>query len=349
VSRRTVAAGVAVVAAGAAAVVVGIRADEPSAPAATALPPATAQVTRQTMVDTDTVSGDLGYGATTTLAGRIPGVLTRVPQAGDVIGRGQAIYRVDDTPVLLMFGGVAAYRMIGSGVAGRDVRQLETNLAAVGYGGFTVDDRFTAATANAVRRWQRDHGLPRTGRIEAGRVVFAPAAIRIDSVAAGVSQSTGGGQEVLRYTGTGRQVTAELEVSRQRLARVGGAVRVRMPDGRTVAGRVTRVHTVVRPPSVPDGRPETSLETVIALADRNAAAGIEAAVVDVEFTAAERRDVLCVPVAALVALAGGGYGVEVVDGGATHYVRVDTGLFAGGRVEISGAGIRAGRTVGMPR
>jgi len=54
------------------------------------------------------------------------------------------------------------------------------------------------------------------------------------------------------------------------------------------------------------------------------------------FTAAEHKDVLTVPIAALVALAEGGYGVEVVDGSTSHYVRVETGLFASGRVEVSG-------------
>ena len=49
------------------------------------------------------------------------------------------------------------------------------------------------------------------------------------------------------------------------------------------------------------------------------------------------------------ALAGGGYGVEVVDGSTTHYVKVTTGLYADGRVEITGDGLVEGTTVGMPR
>ena len=57
---------------------------------------------------------------------------------------------------------------------------------------------------------------------------------------------------------------------------------------------------------------------------------------------------LTVPVAALLALAEGGYGVEVVDGSTSHYVAVETGLFAGGRVEVSGDGLAEGMTVGMP-
>ncbi len=43
-----------------------------------------------------------------------------------------------------------------------------------------------------------------------------------------------------------------------------------------------------------------------------------------------------------------GFGVEVVEGDATRHVPVTTGLFAGGRVEISGDGLTEGMTVGMP-
>jgi multidrug efflux pump subunit AcrA (membrane-fusion protein) len=78
-----------------------------------------------------------------------------------------------------------------------------------------------------------------------------------------------------------------------------------------------------------------------------AAAAYALASVDVTFTAEERADVLAVPVAALVALREGGYGVEVVEGNRSRYVPVETGLFADGLVEISGAGIEEGMTVGM--
>ncbi|MGP4102601.1 peptidoglycan-binding protein [Nonomuraea sp. KM90] len=317
-------------------------------PTAANLPPDTARVTRQTMLDTDEVAGDLGYGARTVLAGRIAGVVTKVPRAGQVIRRGRPIYRVDNTPVVLMYGDVAAYRTLGLWVTGADVRQLETNLKALGYGGFTVDGTYTEATATAVQRWQQDLGLSQTGQVEQGRVLFAPGAIRVDTVTAGVNQSTGNGREVLRYTGTGREVTVRLEVSDQRLARRGVRVQVRLPEGRKVAGRVNRVHTVIEQPADPSGQAETLIEAVVSLRDPKAAAGIEAAVVNVVFTAAERKEVLTVPVAALVALAEGGHGVEVVEGSATRYIKVETGLFANGLVEVTGDGLAEGMTVGMP-
>jgi multidrug efflux system membrane fusion protein len=53
-----------------------------------------------------------------------------------------------------------------------------------------------------------------------------------------------------------------------------------------------------------------------------------------------------VPVNALVARRGGGYGVELAAG--RRIVPVRTGLFAGGYVEVSGSGIRAGTRVVVP-
>jgi multidrug efflux system membrane fusion protein len=69
----------------------------------------------------------------------------------------------------------------------------------------------------------------------------------------------------------------------------------------------------------------------------------------VDFVSQARKNVLAVPVAALLALPNGGYGVQVVDGDATRIVAVKTGMFAAGKVEVKGAGIKPGTTVGVPR
>jgi hypothetical protein len=55
-----------------------------------------------------------------------------------------------------------------------------------------------------------------------------------------------------------------------------------------------------------------------------------------------------VPVTALLALAEGGYGLEVVaEDGTTSTVPVDTGLFAEGKVEVSSPEIEEGTVVGV--
>jgi hypothetical protein len=66
------------------------------------------------------------------------------------------------------------------------------------------------------------------------------------------------------------------------------------------------------------------------------------------YSRVSRARTVTVPVAALVALAGGGYGVQVMTGTATRYVPVQLGTFAGGRVQVAGDGIAAGTRVGVP-
>ena len=81
--------------------------------------------------------------------------------------------------------------------------------------------------------------------------------------------------------------------------------------------------------------------------DRPRATGTGTAVpVQVSLTIQAVRHVLAVPVSALLALAGGGYGLELVTpSGALRLVGVTTGIFAGGLVQVSGAQIAPGAKV----
>jgi multidrug efflux system membrane fusion protein len=328
--------------------VVNLPDAEGGAPPRSATPPATAEVTRQTLVDTENHDGELGYGATTTVSSRLDGTLTWLPATGATVRRGQAVYRVDDDPVVLLYGKLPAYRTLGPGAEGRDVKQFEKNLWALGYRGFTVDDEYTGATADAVREWQDDLGVPETGRVDPARVVHAPGAVRVDAHRAAVGDAARPGSALLTTTATTRVATVRLEMTDQRLARAGAGVRVTMPDGKETTGRIADVETVVSESEQPDGEDTTGLEVTVTFGSGAVPAALDAASVDVAFTAARRENVLTVPVAALLALAEGGYGVQVVDGGTTRLVAVETGLFADGRVEVSGGGLAEGAQVGVP-
>jgi peptidoglycan hydrolase-like protein with peptidoglycan-binding domain len=306
-------------------------------------------VTQQTLKDTETADGELGYGTTTTATSRLRGTLTSVPESGQQVSRGKPLYKVDNKPVTLLYGALPAYRRLATDSEGPDVKQLEQNLRALGYTGFTVDDEYTSATAEAVEEWQEDLGLDETGIVELGEVVFAPGAVRVDSLSAQAGDPVGPAQKVLTYTGTAKAVTVELAAADQRLAKKNAKVTVTLPDDSTVAGRITEVSTVIAAAANPDQEPETKVEVIVALDNQKAAAGYALASVDVTFTAAERKNVLTVPVNALLALQEGGFGVEVVDGSTTRYVPVRTGLFAGGQVEITGRGLAKGVKVGVPK
>ncbi|GAA2850244.1 peptidoglycan-binding protein [Streptosporangium fragile] len=352
-----VAAAVVVVAAGAVTAAVtaaafGLGGGPVGGTAQSALPPKTTQVTRETLTDARSADGELGYGPATAATSRLPGTLTRLPDTGERITRGETLYEVDGRPVTLMYGSMPAYRALQPGTEGRDVEQLERNLSALGYSGFTVDEEYTYATAEAVGQWQEDRGLDETGVVELGRVVFAPRAVRVDSLQAGKGDPTAPGRKVLSYTGTTKAVTVELDAADQRLAKKGAKVTVTLPDDTTVNGRVDEVTTVIEPGDGPGDDPQTKVEVVVELTGKKARKAADAyalASVDVSFTAGTRENVLTVPVAALLALQEGGFGVEVVTGSTSAYVPVRTGLFAGGQVEISGDGITEGTTVGIPK
>jgi len=315
----------------------GLAAGLPTGAAAPAVTPSrrkTAKVVRQNLADTQTKNGTLGYGAAKPVSCRLNGTVTHVTAAGTIVQRGQALFRVDDLPVVLMYGELPAYRPLSSGRKGNDVKQFTANLKALGFSGFT---------GPAIRKWQKSLGLEQTGVVEPGRVIYAPGPVRVDSVSAAIGDPATG--QILSFTGTRLVVAATLEVGDARLAPVGAGVKVTLPDGKSVDGKVESVTTTVKP-GQNGADPTTELDVVIGLGDTTA--GLQRASVKVAFTASVREQVLTVPVAALLALREGGYGVEVLESGTGKIMAVKTGLFAAGRVEVSGDGLAEGMTVGMP-
>jgi Putative peptidoglycan binding domain len=342
-----------------------------------ALPPATAKVTKTTLVETKKVSGTLGHGDAVPVSAAQTGTLTWVAPEGSTVKRGQPLFKLDERPVVELYGSLPLYRPLRAGVKGADVKQFEENLWKLGYTGFTVDDTYTAATAQAARRWQADLGLPETGTVEPGQAVFTPGAIRIaehtarvgdrigDRIGGDTGGGTGGGASVLSYTGTTRLVTVELAVADLALAAKGRTVTVTVPGHGPVKGTIAQVGTVATAPeqttnapgdqasTAPGGSSSTAadarIQVTVTIADQNKLGWLDGAPVGVDFVSQQRQGVLAVPVAALLALPNGGYGVQVVQGGATRIVAVKTGMFAAGRVEISGDGIAEGVTVGVPK
>ena len=344
-SGRWVVAAVAVtLTAGAAAAVVA-NLPEAAEEAVAFTPPATAVVTRQTLVDTQSQDGELGYGDSTALASRLSGTVTALAAEGTTVSRGKPLYRIDDDPVVLLYGRLPAYRTLTAGDSGRDVKQLEINLWALGYRDFTVDKEYTSATASAVREWQEDLGLAETGTVDPARVVYAPGPVRVDSRTATAGDVVQPGGELLSTTGTARVATVDLEIADQRLAREGATVQVTLPDGTETGGKITAVETVVTPAS---GQEDATTSVAVTIGFAKNPKGLDQAAVTVAFTASQRKNVLTVPVAALLALAEGGYGVEIVETGSSRTVAVETGLFADGRVEVSGGGLAEGTKVGVP-
>ena len=154
-----------------------------------------------------------------------------------------------------------------------------------------------------------------------------------------------GGAAVLDVTSTNPIVNVALSVGQTYLVKTGDAVRVTLPDGTTTSGTVTAVGKVATASS---DNSTATVNVTIALDHASASGSLDKAPVSVSITNRSAHQVLAVPTTALLALAGGGDAVEVVDpNGSHHLVGVTTGIFdsQSGLVEVSGSGLSAGLKV----
>ncbi|MFI5911753.1 peptidoglycan-binding protein [Dactylosporangium sp. NPDC051541] len=320
-------------------------------PAAAEVPTTTAKVVRTDLSTSTQVSGALGYrGQYAVLPQGEGGTLTALPQPGLVINRDEPVYEVDNRPVRLFYADRPAFRPFESGMtAGPDVRALEDNLKALGHLS-TVDSTFTAATAAAIRRWQRATGQAVTGRVELGTVTFQPGPIRVTTVTGKLGAEVHGGDELLTATSTTAVVTINVPAGQTYLVHPGDAVTVTMPDRKQVPGRVAYLSPVADEPQQTDnGRGSPILVPGLVTLDNPQVGGsLDRAPVQVSITDETVKDVLAVPITALVALAGGGYGLYRRDGAERTLLGVTTGLFANTLVEVRGDGLAEGDDVEVP-
>ena len=323
-----------------------------SSPVATG-PAATATVGRGTISATDSWDGTLGHGTPFTVTSSGEGTITRLAVQGAAVERGSELYRVDERPVMLLYGVVPMYRDLGPGDSGVDVGQLEANLAELGYGGFTVDDVYTLSTAGSVNAWQADIGAVQTGVVARGDVIFLPAGGQVETLRSDVGRVVEPGAAVLDIAGTDQVARLEADIDDRDRFEAGTAATVVLPGGDEVAGTVSATAVVEVAPEGADGAAggDTGTEPVLQVeVTLNEAAPDEfiGASVDVIVAIDERTDVLFVPVNALLALSEGGYGLEIVaDDGTTSIIPVETGLFGAGKVEVNSPDITEGTVVGV--
>ena len=157
------------------------------------------------------------------------------------------------------------------------------------------------------------------------------------------------GAQLLSTTAAEQVVTLDLEADRQNLVAEGSSVLVELPDGSTSGGAVSAISAAVSQPAqgADAVAGEPTVEVTIELSEATTVE-LSQAPVDVLITIDERTGVLAVPVTALLALSGGGFAVEVVDGTGTKLVAVDPGLFADGYVEVSNTTLAPGDRVVVP-
>lgn len=266
--------------------------------------------------------------------------LTKVAGLGTRVKAGTVLYAADGQPVVALLGDSVFWRDLEVGVAdGEDVRVLEENLAAMGYGGgLTVDSSFTSVTASAVERWQADLGLSDpNGAVTLGAVVVVGSATEVSAQLSqmGDALRTGGG--VLTLSSVAQIVAARVTADAVTAWRSGTAVTLTWSDGTTAAAKVASMGR-----DVVDG---TVAITVVS--DRAGAARVSGTPVTVSLTIRKAERALAVPVAAIRSGKAGGSAVLVLDGSTQREIAVTTGIVADGWVEVSG-GLVEGQEVVLP-
>jgi peptidoglycan hydrolase-like protein with peptidoglycan-binding domain len=338
--------------------------------------PATATVERGRLALQVSATGTLTYaaqadGSPYAIVNQATGVLTALPRVGDVIKCGRALYRVEGHPVALLCGNTPLYRPLSQGIKGWDVKELNRNLADLGYADSADLDPsgyFGSETRFALKEFKGDLGLARTGSLDPGQAVALPGPLRISGVSTSLGAAAQPGAPIAEATSTARRVEVDLEPSQAEGVKVGDRASITLPNNRTTPGVVQRIGTLVVDDGSDSGSASGSgsasasgsgggsgattatVPVFIKLKRIRDARGIQQAPVQVSIITGRVRNALSVPVTALLARPGG-YAVETVDAdGERHLVPVDLGAFAdaNGIVQVRGAGLWAGQRVVVP-
>ena len=340
-------------------------------------PPATAKVERGRLALQVSATGTLTYaakadGSPYSVVNQASGVLTALPSVGDVIKCGRVLYRVHGRPVPLLCGNTPLYRPLSQGMKGWDVKELNRNLAELGYVDATELDPFGyfgSETRSALKDLKDDLGLSPTGSLDPEQAVVLPGPIRISSVSATLGTPATPGAPIADATSTARQVEVDLDPSQAEGVKVGDRASITLPNNRTTPGVVGRIGTLIvdigsdsgsasdsgsgsdSGSSGGSGSGTATIPVFIRLKRVGDVGGIQQAPVQVAIVTGRVTHALSVPVTALLAQAGGGYAVETVDaGGERHLVTVELGAFdqANGLVQVRGSGLKAGQRVVVP-
>lgn len=319
-------------------------ANTPEAAPVETVPVESVEVVRTDLVQFDTLSGTLGYAEPRDIRTAIGGTVTALPDEASRLDRGSVAYEVDGLPVFVMIGDRPAWRPFVDDIDdGVDVLQLEQNLSALGFGpdDWEPDQEYDGDTADAIENWREEVGLPEEDGLELGRVLFVPEPLRVGALTASVGQPVTVGAPMYAATTFEQEVLIELDPDDLDLVAEGSDVTVTLPDDRPVTGTISEVGRVVRPTG-PEPDSAGVIEVIVALSET--VLDIDQAPVDVDIESDRAAGVLAVPVRALISLSDGGYAVEI-DG---QLIGVETGDFAGGLVEVTGA-LSEGDLVVVPR
>jgi hypothetical protein len=279
--------------------------------------------------------------------------VTAIPAPGTRIERGEAMFALDGRATILLLGETPSYRALREGDEGPDVAELQANLVTLAVGGtpgLRTDGTFDRATTLAVERWQTANRFEPTGIVRLGDVIVLPAAARVTAVHVAIGGAIQPGNAMLDVASVDEVIKLEVDPALASRVHVHDPIRFAAPDGADIEGTIASVSAPVMSEegsgNGPPGR--LVLQVVAAPADPSAITALDGAVLQSAVTTGTAEDVLAVPVAALVVLGDGAFGVEVASGGSTHFVRVTPGIYDRTMVEIEADGVTEGDQVVVP-
>ncbi len=298
-----------------------------------------ATVTRGDLVETHDANGQLGHGTVRTLPISAQGTVTDGPEAGDVLRPGDTAVEIDKRPITLVEGDAPLYRELRrvrnwerdaadeklGEQTGDDVRQLQEHLLANGFddkGRLDADGTFGISTERAVKDWQRSVGHPATGKVDGSQILFLDGPVRVEA-----APDRGTSFDELRVTSTEPTVSVTIDRRVRSFYPEGATVELETVNG-TSTGTVAKVTRTVGN----DGSASYELDIRV---DDPAALG-DADSVKIVASDVKADDVLTLPVRALLALAEGGWAVQVDVEGDLVLRAVEIGEIVDGRVEING-------------
>jgi hypothetical protein len=321
-------------------------------------------VTRGDLVVKVNIAGTLvGTALEVPASAEVSGTVTWLSPNGTVVSRGETLFRIDNRPVVLLYGSTPSWRAFGPGMTdGPDLAELQTNLLALGFGqrfGLVADGHYSDADRRTVAAFAQTEGIELVNDVLAfGGVVFEPGPVLVVGHRASLGSAVSPGTQVLDIVGMTPQVIAQVGSSDASLIGVGIPASVTLAQGQPmIAGSVVDISStpLANVGSGPGSNttPDSgqTLFVTIALANPPQGLPLQGAVVAVQLKVKVLHDVLIVPVTALVALVEGGYALQIDDGhGRSHLVPVTVGAIdaVDALVQVTGPSVRAGLSVEVP-
>lgn len=313
--------------------------DEPAPATGSPRAAATGTTSRGDLTTSKEYSGKASFGSTWTMALGVKGTITAAPANGALVNFGDELIRVNNVPVYLVEGTMPMYRTLErvankkKWLTGDDVSQLQTFLIANGFdakGKMVVDGKFGIATERAVKDWQKAVGFEQNGKVDTKQIVFAPEPVRnAQELRVGAAFSD------YKVTGSTASVTTTVSSKERSKLPVGAKVELLVGD-QTMHGEVTAHERG----EASEG--QSSWKAVVTPATTLPG---DTDAVTIKTSTKLATDAILAPTSSLVALAEGGFAVELVDeAGNATLTRVEIGKSLDGQVEIT-SGLTEGQTV----